>query len=90
MADVKIDSIVEIECLLKNGREIFLVLELPRDLIREDEQAVIVIRNPEDGTSEESRIPASEVAYMKLRTIKAGKPSSPYRTLGTGQLVQSS
>ena len=41
MEKVQITSIVEIECLLKNGREIFLVLELPRDFIREDDRTIV-------------------------------------------------
>ena len=73
---------VEVECLLKNGREVFLSLDLPVDELSEAEGVLTYRRHPEPGVTVETMIPRSEVAYLQQTTRDQGEtPREPARTL---------
>jgi hypothetical protein len=82
--------IVEVECLLKNGREVWLTLELPRDSVAESDGVVTYTRRPEDGLVEEHVIPRAEVAYLRQLTREVPEGTGIFRTLGQNELVPSS
>jgi hypothetical protein len=87
-------TIVELEILLKSGREVWLTLELPRDSISESETTIVYTRRPEpDGGSpvtEEYTIERAELAYKRelRREVDAG--TFRMRTLGVVALAPSS
>ena len=81
---------VTVEVLLRNGREIFLTLELPRDEILETDVAITYIRKPEPYVREEHVIPRADLAYLHTRTLEPSQTPSPYRTLGKEAMAQPS
>ena len=78
---------VEVECLLKNGREVFLSLDLPVDEVSEVEGVLTYRRHPEPGVIVETSIPRSEVAYLQQTTRERGESPEPARTLGRATVL---
>ena len=76
-------TVVDVEALLKNGREILVILELPRDEIVESETETVFIRRPEEGIHDKHIIQRSEVAYMRRTEREEYEVSTEFvRTLG--------
>jgi hypothetical protein len=87
-------TFVELEILLKSGREVWLTLELPRDSISESETTLVYTRRPEpDGGApivEEYTLQRVDVAYKRELRREVDADTFRMRTLGTGALAPSS
>lgn len=80
---------ITIEALLKNGREVFINVELPRDEILEGTDMVTYRINAEPGITEDHVFHTSDVAYLRRREVIEARGQSEYRTLGREAVVPS-
>jgi hypothetical protein len=87
MADKKA-TLLEVEALLRNGREVFLQLELPRDSVREADGVITYVQVLGPDVEEEHVIRRDDVLYLRQRTIVPGADESGLRTLGRAGTAQ--
>lgn len=81
-------TLVHVEALLKNGREVFLTLTLPRDSVTEVEGVLHYRIEERKGVVEEHMLPRAELAYLHLTTQAAAVDPTGMRTLGRQTAVE--